>query len=103
LFDGQPTSPITINHLKVLSQIISTELSHPTDTLTRYSDNEFAILLPDTYIFGAKYIIQKVLTLVADFKSKDDLTFEKIDITAGMASLEVLQKNTNLIELIGKT
>jgi hypothetical protein len=40
--------------------------------------------------------------LVADFKSKDDLTFGKIDITAGMASLEALQKNTNLIELIEK-
>jgi PleD family two-component response regulator len=102
LFDGQPTSQITIDHLKVLSQIISTILSRPTDTLTRYSDNEFAILLPNTYIFGAKYIIQKVLTLVADFKSKDDLTFGKIDITAGMASLEALQKNTNLIELIEK-
>jgi diguanylate cyclase (GGDEF)-like protein len=102
LFDTQSTSPITIRHLKVLSQIISTVLSRPTDTLTRYSDNEFAILLPDTYIFRAKYIIQKVLTLAADFKSRDDLTFEKIDITAGMASLEALQKNTNLIELIEK-
>jgi hypothetical protein len=50
-------------------------------------------VLPNTYIFGAKYIIQKVLTLVADFKIRDEnLTFEKIDITAGMPSLEALQK-----------
>ncbi|MFT6283953.1 MAG: diguanylate cyclase (GGDEF)-like protein [Arenicella sp.] len=101
LFDEQQTSPISTRHLRVLSELISDVLSRPTDTLVRYSENKFAVLLPDTYIFGAKHIVQKVLTSVTEFKSKDEvITFEKIDISAGMASLEALQKNTNLIELV---
>jgi diguanylate cyclase (GGDEF)-like protein len=103
LFDEQPTSSVETKYLRVLAQLISEHLSRPTDTLIRYSENEFAVLLPDTYIFGAKHIIQKVLNSVAQLKSKDDgLTFEEIDIAAGMASLEALQKNTNLIELVEK-
>jgi diguanylate cyclase (GGDEF)-like protein len=101
LFDELQTTPIAIRHLKVLAQLIAEQLSRPTDTLIRYSESEFAILLPDTYIFGAKHIIQKVLNAVAELKnSAEDLTFEHIDIAAGMASLEALQKNTNLIELV---
>jgi diguanylate cyclase (GGDEF)-like protein len=101
LFDEQQTSPISTRHLRLLSELISDVLSRPTDTLVRYSENKFAVLLPDTYIFGAKHIVQKVLTSVTQLKSKDDgLTFEEIDVSAGMASLEALQKNTNLIELV---
>jgi len=101
LFDEQKTSPITAWHLRAFAKLISDELSRPTDTLVRYSENEFAILLPDTYIFGAKHIIQKVFSSVAKLKSKDkSLTFAQIDIAAGMTSLVALQKNTNLIELV---
>ncbi|MFT5924439.1 MAG: PleD family two-component response regulator [Paraglaciecola sp.] len=75
LFEGQLTYPITIRHLKKLSQIVSTVLSRPTDILTRYNDKEFAILLPDTSIFVTKYTIQKILTWVAGFKSRNSLTF----------------------------
>ena len=101
LFDEQPTSAVEARYLRIVAQLISEHLSRPTDTLIRYSDNEFAVLLPDTYIFGAKHIVQKVLSSIAQHKSKDgDLTFEEIDIAAGMASLEALQKNTNLIELV---
>jgi diguanylate cyclase (GGDEF)-like protein len=101
LFDEQRTSVIEAWYLRILAQLISEHLSRPTDTLIRYSDNKFAVLLPDTYIFGAKHIAQKVLSSVAQHKNKDgNLTFEKIDIAAGMASLEALQKNTNLIELV---
>ena len=58
-------------------------------------------MLPYTYIFGAKHIIQKVFSSVAKLKSKDkSLTFAQIDIAAGMTSLVALQKNTNLIELV---
>lgn len=101
LLDEKQTSSIEVKYLKKLAQLISEQLSRPTDTLIRYSENEFAILLPDTYIFGAKHIIQKVLGSVALLKSNDgDFTFQQIDISAGMASLEALQKNTNLIELV---
>ncbi|MFT6988061.1 MAG: diguanylate cyclase (GGDEF)-like protein [Paraglaciecola sp.] len=101
LFDEQQISPISTRHLRVFAQLISDELSRPTDTLIRYSENEFAVLLPDTYIFGAKHIIQKVLKSVTELKSKkEDVLFKQINIAAGMASLEVLQKNTNLIELV---
>jgi diguanylate cyclase (GGDEF)-like protein len=100
LFDEQPP-PIASIHLRTLAQLISDELSRPTDTLVRYSENKFAVLLPETYIFGAKHIIQKVLKSVAERKSEGgDLLFEQIDVAAGMASLEALQKNTNLIELV---
>jgi len=103
LFDEQQISPVTSTHVKILAQLISEEFSRPTDTLIRYSENELAVLLPDTYVFGAKHIIQKVLSSVATHKDKDgNFTFEQIDITAGMASLEALQKNTNLIELVEK-
>jgi diguanylate cyclase (GGDEF)-like protein len=102
-FDEQHTTATLVRHVKVLAQLIADELSRPTDTLIRYSENEFAVLLPDTYIFGAKHIIQKVLGSVAELKnSGTDLIFEHIDIAAGMASLEALQKNTNLIELVEK-
>jgi diguanylate cyclase (GGDEF)-like protein len=102
-FDGQLTSAISTRHIKVLSELISGLLTRPTDTLFRYSENEFAVLLPDTYIFSAKHIIQKVLTSVVNFKNEDEsLTFEKIDINAGMASLEALQRNTDLIDLVEK-
>jgi diguanylate cyclase (GGDEF)-like protein len=101
LFEEQHITPIAVKHLRTLAELILNELSRPTDTLIRYSESQFAILLPDTYIFGAKHIIQKVLVAVAELKNKsDDSTFEKIDIAAGMASLEALQKNTNLIELV---
>jgi diguanylate cyclase (GGDEF)-like protein len=101
LFDEKQISPLTTRHLRVFAQLISDVLSRPTDTLIRYSENKFAVLLPDTYIFGAKHIIQKVLKSLAEFKSKDeDLLFDQINIAAGMASLEVLQKNTNLVELV---
>ncbi|GAC20901.1 GGDEF domain-containing response regulator [Paraglaciecola arctica] len=101
LFDEQHTSAVEARYLRIVVQLISEHLSRPTDTLIRYSDNEFAVLLPDTYIFGAKHIVQKVLSSIAQHKSEDgDLTFEQIDIAAGMASLEALQKNTNLIELV---
>ena len=103
LFDEPKTSPVAARHLRAFSEVILEELSRPTDTLIRFSDNEFAVLLPDTYIFGAKHIIQKVLTAVSELKNKsEDSTFAQIDIAAGMASLEALQKNTNLIELVEK-
>jgi diguanylate cyclase (GGDEF)-like protein len=103
LFDEHPTSSITERHLRVFAELVSDQLSRPTDTLFRYSENEFTVLLPDTYIFGAKHIIQKVLSSVAGFKSTvEDVSFEKINIAAGMASLEALQKNTNIIELVEK-
>ena len=103
LFDEQQTSPVAERHFKVLAKIISDELSRPTDTLIRYSENELVVLLPNTYIFDAKHITKEVQNAIAEFKSKnDDVTFEQIDITAGMASLEALQKNTNLIQLVEK-
>jgi len=101
VFDEQQRSPVDARLLRIMAQLISEQLSRPTDTLIRYSESEFAVLLPDTYIFGAKHIIQKVLSSITQFKSTDeDLTFKQIDIAAGMASLEALQKNTNLIELV---
>jgi PleD family two-component response regulator len=78
-------------------------LKRPTDTLVRYSENELAVLLPDTSALGAKHIVKKVLTSVAELKSKDaDLTCEKIDFPAGMSSMVAVQKITNLIELVDK-
>jgi diguanylate cyclase (GGDEF)-like protein len=104
LIDEQKTSPVAARHLSVLAKIISDELSRPTDTLIRYSENELAILLPNTYIFGAKHITQKVQRAIAEFKNKsEDIIFEQIDIAAGMASLEALQKNTDLIQLVEKS
>jgi diguanylate cyclase (GGDEF)-like protein len=103
LFEEQQASPVTAKHLITFSKLIMEQLSRPTDTLIRYSESEFAVLLPDTYIFGAKHIIQKVLKAVSELKNKnDDTTFEPIDIAAGMASLEALQKNTDLIDLVEK-
>lgn len=104
LFDEQKNIPVAARHMRTLSQLIQEELSRPTDTLIRYSKSEFAIILPDTYIFGAKHIIQKVLSAVSELKNTSkDRTFGKIDIVAGMASIEALQKNTNLIDLVEKS
>lgn len=100
LFDKKSPTTIASRHVKTISNLISHELSRPTDTLIRYSDNEFAVLLPDTYIFGAKHIIQKVLNAVTVLKDEQgDPSFAQIEVVAGMASLEALQKNTNLIEI----
>lgn len=97
------TSPVAAKHLKVFAELISTVLSRPTDTLMRFSDTKLAVLLPDTYIFGAKHIIQIVLTSVSNHKSSDvHSIFKKIDIVSGLASIEGLEKNTNLIELVIK-
>lgn len=101
LLDEHQKASISDVYLRKMTQLISESLSHPTDILIRYSENEFAVLLPNTYIFAAKHLIQKVLSAVTECKSEDGhLTFEHIDIVAGMASLEALQKNTHLIELV---
>lgn len=103
LFDEQQSSTIKTKHLRAFTQLTSDKLTRPADTLMRYSENKLAVLLPDTYIFGAKHIIQEVLTSASQHKTKaQDFTFEQIDIAAGMASLEALQKNSNLIELVEK-
>ncbi|WP_339725246.1 response regulator [uncultured Paraglaciecola sp.] len=102
LFETQ-TSPVAARHIKIVAELILKELSRPTDTLIRFSETELAVLLPDTYIFGAKHITQKVMTAMSELQNaSDDSIFEQIDISAGMASLEALQKNTNLIELVEK-
>jgi diguanylate cyclase (GGDEF)-like protein len=103
IFNEQQETPVAAKYLKEFAVVILGELSRPTDTLMRYGENEFAVLLPDTYIFGAKHIIQKVLNAVSELQSKsDDSTFEQINIATGMASLEALQKSSNLIELVEK-
>lgn len=95
------TLPVAAKHIKMFAELISKELSRPTDTLMRFSETKLAVLLPDTYIFGAKHIIQKVMTSISQFKcDSDESAFEKIDIVSGLASVEGLQKNTNLIELV---
>jgi diguanylate cyclase (GGDEF)-like protein len=89
--------------LKQVSQIVSDSLSRPTDTLIRYSENELAVLLPDTYVFGAKHIVQKVLAKIADleYPAQEKVT-ETLHVQAGMASLEALNKNLSLIEQVEK-
>jgi diguanylate cyclase (GGDEF)-like protein len=103
VFEKQQKSVITTRYLSALSQLILDKLDRPTDALFRYSENKFIVLLPDTYIFSAKHFIQKVLSAVTNMQSITEvLSFKKIKITAGMASVEALQKNSNLIELAEK-
>lgn len=99
LFKNSKSSKISDKQIKLLSQLFSQSLMRPLDILTRYSENQFAILLPDTFIFGAKHIIQK--TLSAFHEMSDDEygpALQKLNIFAGLAALDALPKNTTLDE-----
>lgn len=99
LFDDNKPITLTEKHIQLVSQLISECLTRPIDILTRYSDNEFAILLPDTYIFGGKHIIQKVLSVFNELDDSDEgLLLQKLSISAGLASLNSMSKNTTLNE-----
>ena len=99
LFEGNKEIKISENHLTLVTTLISDNLTRPTDILTRYSSNEFAILLPDTFIFGGKHIIQRVLTAFNELDINDAaLGLKSLKLYAGMSSTNQLSKNTTLNE-----
>lgn len=99
LFESEDRKEPADACLKHVAEVITEQLSRPTDTVIRFNASRFAVLLPDTYIFGAKHIAQKVLIAMNEnASSKRHPQLEQMVLTAGLASLEALPRSLELLE-----
>lgn len=53
--------------LRELAQLLCSQLHRPSDVVTRYGGEEFAILLPDTPLEGAEYIANLLVKNIANY------------------------------------
>ncbi len=101
LYSKRESSKILDHHFNAVAQIILANISKPTDILTRYSENELALLLPDSYVFSGKQIINNVMQALAELKNNHGSSgLQQVVVSASMASLDTLPQNVELIEQV---
>lgn len=74
--------------LRSVSKAISKSLERPSDFAARYGGEEFVVLLPDTDLGGAEYVIKKIMKAIDDLKTPNTSSeFGFLSISAGVISL----------------
>ncbi|MGS2721869.1 GGDEF domain-containing response regulator [Paraglaciecola aestuariivivens] len=98
LYSKREPTKILDEHFNLVAKIIVDNLAQPTDILTRYSENEIALLMPDSYIFTAKHSVKKIMDKLTELKHDPALRLQQVVVSASMASLDSLPKNVSLVE-----
>lgn len=89
--------------LKTIAKTIDNIAKRPADIVTRYENDEFAVILPNTNLFGAVKITEKLMseTIALDIPHSSSKTSEIVTISVGIAS-QVPLKEQSIDDFIDK-
>lgn len=90
--------------LKIVAKILSDKLNRPTDIAVRYGGEEFALILPNTDIQGARFIAQKI---IAQFEKQaiphENSPLGIVTVSAGVASLSTIGDGDDLFTVADRS
>jgi diguanylate cyclase (GGDEF)-like protein len=101
-FDQFKTINDTYGHLvgdQVLSAVakVCVQALRKVDIVGRYGGEEFAIILPEIGLEGAKYVAERLRTLIAALEIKTNQGLVKVTISQGLSALD---EKHNTLEIL---
>lgn len=86
-----------------ISNTIKSQLHRPTDVGMRYGGEEFAIILPDTDIKGARFVANNIIAEIMNLRlPHKDSPYNVVTISAGVSSLNTISDNEDLFLMADK-